>query len=84
MRTCFTSCGVYRRPILPGTLVLAIESSVPFGSTKIKSGLVLAVRYPREGPHVGCEERFSVLWMGALRIKDECDCGLMLPSELTI
>lgn len=70
-----------RQQIFPGDLVYGIDSNVPQGSVSTKAGLVLAVRYPRQGHHIGCEKRISVLWMAALRIKEECDCALVLPSQ---
>jgi hypothetical protein len=61
--------GTATKNIKPGDLVWGIDQ---------KFGFVIAVRYARDDVHhLGCEERFSVLWALTLHIENVCDCGLL-------
>jgi hypothetical protein len=69
-----------RKRICPGDLVFNFNVNPDIGYS-MRDGLVVAVLHPREGAHMGCEERVSVLWSRTLRITLECDCGLQLSTE---
>ena len=73
-----------RKGIKPGDLIL--HHKVMYDAAVVtRYGLVVAVRYPREGEHIGCEDRVSVFWTdthNGPRFSDECDCGLLLVDEL--
>jgi hypothetical protein len=63
--------GTATKDIKPGDLVWGIDQ---------RFGFVVAVRYARDDTHeghLGCEERFSVLWALTMHVDDVCDCGLL-------
>lgn len=48
-----------------------------------RSGIVVAVRHPRGGHHMGCEERVHVLWSQSQNFSEMCDCELITLRELS-
>jgi len=44
-------------------------------------GIVIGVQYPRDGAHIGCEERIKVMWSDPIRFEEVCDCGLVLADQ---
>lgn len=73
-----------RKRIVPGDLV--IQSKVMFEAAVVtRYGFVIAVRHPREGAHMGCEERIDVMWEDSRhseRFETLCDCELLLVDSL--
>lgn len=68
-----------RKDLRPGDLVIgqttmSIQQDV---GIMTRMGLVIGVNYPREGGHIGCEDRIKVMWCDPVRFDEVCDCGLV-------
>lgn len=71
-----------RKHIVPGDLVYHHKVMYEAGY-QTRTGLVIGVDYPRNGEHMGCEERVKVFWMLEANFSLMCDCELLTLSELS-
>ena len=67
------------KKLCPGDLVIG-QSTVGIqqdAGIMTRMGLIIGVDYPREGGHIGCEERIKVMWTDPIRFESVCDCSLV-------
>jgi hypothetical protein len=72
-----------RKDLKPGDLVIGQVTTALQQDTGImtRMGMIISVRYPRDGAHIGCEDRIKVMWCDPIRFDEVCDCNLVCADQ---